>query len=214
MHVRAQVILQGASGLPEDRFVNVWHFNNAAATLPLAAADIGPALEDFYGTTTMVAAGQSLFPFFSQFVLRPFEIRFYNMADAPIRVPYTVNLIGNAYSSTSGVKDFPEEVAVCMTYHGGLPVTPRTRGRFYLGPLNSDAATDASTALPCRVAPAFRTALATWAGRVVDADVGWSVWSPTASQLTVVQAGFIDDAFDTQRRRGPAPSTRTLFPVP
>lgn len=213
-HLRSQVVLQGASNLPEDRFINVFNFDTGATAVETHALLVDQALANFYGATDRVPAGFGLAPHFSQYVIRPFTIRHYDMADPEPRIPVVSTHTLMAYSATSGLRDMPEEVAVVLSLAGAPPVTGRRRGRLYIGPLNNDCATDASTSLPTRVTSGFRTLLATEAGTLVDTDLGWSIWSPTSSTLVPIVGGFIDDAFDTQRRRGPVSTTRTLWPLP
>lgn len=214
MHVRGQVILQGASGLPEDRFVNVWHFDSAAGSLGTAGGDIMPALDDFYGATIMVGTGLGLAPYLSQYVLRPYSVRLYDMADAEPRVPEIYSRILKPYSTVSGMMDLPEEVAICLSYHTDPPITDRRRGRIYLGPLNHSLTTDATTSQPMRVSTSAQNTLAGLAVRMLDADVGWSIYSPTDDLLHPIVGGWIDNGLDTQRRRGPDTTTRTLWPAP
>lgn len=201
-NIRAQVILQGGSGLPEDRFVNVWHFNVGPPDLAGAADLIHPAIEDFY---------QLLQAYYSEYVSTTVEVRYYLMSDPEPRVPetrtFTWTLQGTPVS-------LPAEVACVMSIHGDPPVTPRRRGRLYLGPLNVSAQIDGTTLLPARVSDTFATNVATAADGVLTAAVGWSIWSPTSSLMVAVTAGFVDNAWDTQRRRGVDATSRILFPIP
>lgn len=213
-HVRCQVVLQGATNLPEDRFINVWNFDSGATNFETHSLLVAAALDNFYGSTDMVAAGAGISNLFSQFVLRPYSYRFYDMTQAEPRVPYVITKTLKPYPSTSGLRDLPEEVAIVLSLRGAPPVTARRRGRLYIGPLNHLAITDATTTLPVRVDSTVQTALATAADGVLDAAVGWSIWSPTSSTLVPVVGGFIDNAVDTQRRRGPAASARLNWPLP
>jgi hypothetical protein len=42
-------------------------------------------------------------------------------------------------------------------------------------------------------------------------DMEWAVWSTTRSQMARVVGGWVDDDFDTQRRRGLTSSFRTKW---
>lgn len=212
MHVKAQVTFQGATNVPRDRFINTFHFDSAEASLTAAAIDIGPSLGTFYGTVAYPQA-DGMFKYLSQFILRPFKIRYYDMAQAEPRVPYEQSYTLTAHPA-GAVNDLPEEVAVCLSFHGDPPVTPRRRGRIYLGPLNGACFFDASTTTPARVSPTLRTDACNRMLGLATSDVGWSVWSPTSSTLVPVTAGWVDDAMDTQRRRGPDPSARTVWALP
>lgn len=130
--------------------------------------------------------------------------------------------------------DLPRECAAVLSLHADLSglaesvpggvsgpkgdthPAARRRGRIYLGPLNS-AALGAGTNGP-GLAAAFRTAataaahdLAHTAAAAGSGDASWCVWSRTTHKLFPITGGFMDDAFDTQRRRGIGASTRTLW---
>jgi hypothetical protein len=120
-----------------------------------------------------------------------------------------------------GALDLPSEIAVCNSFHdatnlgegghtGPRPAS-RHRGRNYIGPLN-DLAVD-NDGVP-HVLEAFRLAI-TGAASSDDINTGnvtWSVWSRKNAAMYAVTAGFVDDAFDVQRRRGEKASTRTVWP--
>jgi hypothetical protein len=45
-------------------------------------------------------------------------------------------------------------------------------------------------------------------------DVEWAIYSPTANLHKTITDIWVDDAWDTQRRRGLAPTTRDTFVLP
>lgn len=99
-------------------------------------------------------------------------------------------------------------------FHSGHDrLQSRFRGRIYLGPFNSGVlATDTNG----RSEPllSFRTDLTLIAEAFVadlGADWGWEVFSRRAWAGSLVTHGYIDDAWDTQRRRGQKATTRTTF---
>jgi hypothetical protein len=131
--------------------------------------------------------------------------------------------------------DLPRECAAVLSLHGNLvglaEDTPggvagpggdthpaaRKRGRIYLGPLN-DLGMGAGANGPGLNA-LFR-GVATGAAKTLADDIAaaleglsWSVWSRVSHTLAPVLGGWMDDAFDTQRRRGIGASTRTLWAV-
>ena len=99
----------------------------------------------------------------------------------------------------------------------------RRRGRIYLGPLAAVAA-DSSTGRPnTSFVTAIKNAAAAYLASVTtDGTFTWVVHShttgaspgtydETGNSVTVNQ-GWVDNAWDTQRRRGMAPTTRSAFP--
>src|SRR5688500_14944505 len=171
--VRAQVVLQGATNIPEDRFVNVFHFDSPAVDLEMAGFDLAGPLHQFYGDQAATIPGDGVGRILSEFVVRPYEIRWYNL-DEPegSRVPeITPGLLPAYTSSTNG--DLPEEMAVCLSLEGPPPVTPRKRGRLYFGPLKAETRVDATTTVPTRVNGSTLADLATWATRLMLQAPTW-----------------------------------------
>lgn len=212
--VRVMAVFQGASLLPEDRFVNTFHFANfgvtGSAVFEEACRD---AVDEFYNTPL---TGSWLGEHMSPYVNRNFKIVSYNMElPAGERVP-------TEQGSTLGVgatQGLPEEVAICLTLEAAPPVTPRRRGRLYFGPLTNYTQTmePGSTSNPARPYKASVTSVVSQlVGRAQILanrhDLDWSIRSVTPVENYVrIVGGYVDDAFDTQRRRGPDPTTRVTW---
>lgn len=199
---------QGASGLPEDRAVNVFHFVGTAAY----AAD-GPSAAARVVTFYTGLTGAQVNPigaYLSPWIQRAAELRTYDLSTGPPRVPTITPITLPAALNNSGL---PEEIALVSTFFGSPPVTRRRRGRMYLGPLNGAAAvinygsTSAPSSPANQIVLDLRDATKQLA---VAADVQLSIRStlPTPNFVPVA-AGYVDNAFDTQRRRGPDPTSRT-----
>ncbi len=114
-------------------------------------------------------------------------------------------------ANVGGSNPLPTEVAACLSYVADRNL-PRNRGRIYLGPLGTNAlVTSAGRVL---VSPAFRTALRESAARLQGANgqsISWHLYSTVANQMKLITGGWVDDAFDTQRRRGTAPTVRETW---
>ena len=88
----------------------------------------------------------------------------------------------------------------------------RRRGRLYIGPFssNTNAPDDDSRARPI---PDLGTTLRQTAKRLHDMmasdGLQWSVWSRKDAALRPISGCATDNAWDTQRRRGVAPTSRT-----
>lgn len=209
-HFRAQVAMAGLSGLPEDVYINNFVFrNNDVALMPGNIADnIKDALTEFYTAaatvgTTSVALTRYLTPHRSQTV----NINIYNLGEPPPRQPTKRSF--TAPLSPVGSVGMPEEVAACLSYYAGRPL-PRFRGRIYLGPLHPDAAQIVTGKV--RLNTNFQQLLGVLAARLMGKQlVTWVLLSPTRAAVTPITGGWADDAFDTQRRRGLAPTGRTLW---
>lgn len=205
-YIRAQVSLPMDSGLPEDTAMNVWHFfadagDDATANLIAAALKAFYDTVDTYLSTNINAAGA--------------VVEFYNLADPEPRVPFhSVNIGADMITSTTAL---PDEVALCLSFQAaqisGVPQA-RRRGRVYIGPLGQNAA--GAAAAGNRPAAAFITAMVnagTALSTASDAAATWSwvVFSRVLNLGDPVVDGWVDNAFDTQRRRGVDATSRSTF---
>jgi hypothetical protein len=115
------------------------------------------------------------------------------------------------------VSTLPPELAICVSFRAALASgvnAARRRGRVYIGPLSDNAREGGGDP---QVASAARIALAQDADDLLtasnaSADWSWGVYSRTDGILRPVVAGWVDDAFDVQRRRGLEPTTRSTYP--
>lgn len=208
---------QGQSELAEDRFVNTFHFHDLITDYSAVAADLRTAVRDFYITTTN--GGNTLGQHISAYVQRDVKVVSYDLEQAAPRVP-TETLFSLGAAVGSGL---PEEVAMCLSYHGEPPVTPRRRGRIYIGPLSNNSsvleggtADDPSHPSNTSVGHVVLNAIASAQALVAaSALVGcpWSIRStrPTVNYVPIV-GGYVDNAWDIQRRRGPDSTARDIWP--
>lgn len=202
--IRAKVTIPYVSQLPEDSVVNTFHF---ITDTPVVAADydnINGLLTAFYNGFT----GK----YSSKYQPENATLACYDLAEPEPRVPHGVNTDMGLTASPAGTTDLPSEVAVCLSFAGapeaGVPPA-RRRGRVFLGPWTVGDAIDGDTGL---VVAALRTSIANAAATLTnDDDVHWAVYSPTDDVATQVTHGWVDNAFDIQRRRGLQPTLRTTF---
>ena len=210
--IRAHVILPGVSDLPEDRFVTTWAATYTDPTTYAAAADdFAAALVVFFTAlsgTQVTALWDYMGPHIST-ATDACEVRTYDLEDPPegrepTIVPFT-------WSDTDQ-DPLPAEVAVVNSFHG-TPRSRRNTGRVYIGPLNQIAGEESGGDL--RPADVLRSDLVQASlGLVGASGFTWGVLSPTLAAITPVAGGFIDNAFDTQRRRGLDATTRNVWSVP
>jgi len=140
--------------------------------------------------------------------------KIYDLSDPKPRVPIWDQSLGVG-SQTSSAASFPSEVALCLSYQSE-PVSgvaqARRRGRIYIGPLA--AATGTATAqTPVRPVAGHMTSLGAAAKALSSGPVGtqWCVWSRKNSAFYPITHGYVDNAFDTQRRRGVDTTSKSLW---
>lgn len=203
-----QVTIGTDSGIPRDAITNTWHFVNDSA-VATDFDNVRDMLRDFYTVVPTPGSG-SIASFMSKSLNGPAIVKAYNMA-APIpRAPAYESSFPITFASTSD--DLPSECAIVLSFQApresGLPQA-RRRNRVYLGPFASSAnSASGRPGIAARVASAARDML-----EASDSSVAWRwvTYSPTTEEFHLVTNGWVDNSWDTQRRRGLAPTTRTTW---
>lgn len=220
--LRAMFVAQGATGLSEDRVVNTFHFDGPQ-DLEAHRTSVVAALTSFY--TTLQLSGASVSRYISPWIQRAAELRIYNMADAQPRQP-TIHPI-TLEAAGDPTTHIPEECAVVLTFRASAPYTARRRGRIYIGPLNDFAVIPGSATTQTHVDGTMQQVLADAAEALAASSADWAVRSagarvPRANAQAPLGAllaeayyrvtnGWIDNAMDSQRRRGPDATSRLLW---
>lgn len=221
--VLATVTLPYTTGLPEDTAVNTFVFDNDTGSEQTTL--ITELLVDFY---TTVSGSFSVGSMISEIVDRNTDACTIDLANivslgpvgsvevGPVYFTDTFTLTA-AHGSGTAVS-LPLEVAIVNSVSGpGSPLVPvaRRRGRQYIGPL--DIVVLATGGPYPYVDPTFTALLAEMSEDLAvastAADVPWCVWSRTEPVLTVIESGFINNEFDTQRRRGADASARVNWTI-
>lgn len=235
------VHLPDKNGMPADDTVNTWVFydtNPLTSPLTLASNINGP-LEDFYNLGSTPVA--SFLANNLDRAIGAAHTVSYALADAGSVVPRTplggpiIDVHWNLSAAGVG-SDLPRECASVLSIAGNMAGVPedvpggapgpagdthpaaRLRGRVYLGPFTTGAigsgvngpgvilqlrasATDAATALGTAIAA------------IVGGTVHWGVWSRVNHTIVPVTHGWMDDGWDTQRRRGIKAIVRSTFTI-
>jgi len=189
-----QIVLQNQSNLPRDRFINTLAFSaSGVGTFGSFAAILAADLATAWAPLGVI------YP--TNIVKRLFEIRIYNPDDAKPRPPWK-NGAGAIPTGTlvaaSQADGLPTEVALCLSYYG-VSNTKRNRGRMYIGPLHPGfmASTRPTADLQTHLLD-----LATRLSAIGGSDVDWQIHSRVANTRQRIQKVWVDNAWDTQRRRG------------
>lgn len=186
-----------ATGLPEDDAVNVWHYQ---------------AADDAHNTTNVISAWTAFVntwqPFLPNTVAQNGHmIRLYKMADPEPRRPfvtYTFNL-----TSAPSTEAMPHEVALCLSYQA-LPESGEEqgsrRGRMYIGPLRVSEIGDGRPFLTTQqdLVDAFEA----FVDDLTANSTEFLIYSRLHNSSVLPEQAWMDNAFDIQRRRGVAPTSR------
>lgn len=211
----AQFKLPYFSNLPEDVIINTFHFFWGGASYPTTTElqQIVTRLVAFYGTIWSTAGANDLAGWVNKTAC---SCKIYDLGDPTPRVPrLSVTAPLSCAQSTGG--GLPCEVSLCISYQGtplaGVPQASR-RGRIYIGGIGAGGTggTTTSFPVPSLVLRGAASSAATYLkGISASTSWTWGVWSRKLGAFTAATNGWIDDAWDTQRRRGQAPSVRTLW---
>nr|CRY97714.1 hypothetical protein [uncultured prokaryote] len=194
---RAQVTFGMDSGLSADSSTNTWYFfleDDSDRVEALAA------LATFYGSV-----GTLMSILIDNAAV---TCDWYRMEDPSPRSPWAMN---NILPFAAGASSGPTEVALVLSFEAAKESGSdqrRRRGRIYLGPLNA-AATDRPNAGFVAVLRDAGAALLA----ASDLATGWSwvQYSPTNEAYNEIASGWVDNEWDTQRRRGRKATTRSTF---
>lgn len=205
-----QVILQGDTGLPSDQYVNTWHFYHSSIA-PISDHDnVRDMLKDFY--TLAVPSSVSVSKYLTSKLTTTAKVKSYNLDEDKPRVP--------AYESTFPLTGLgtgmpvPYESALCLSFEGAKAsgeIQARKRNRVYLGPLASGILWSDGRPIATALTVITEAAKRLWNAADASATWDWKVYSPTNDEIYAVKHLWCDDAFDSQRRRGLAASTRVQW---
>nr|CRY96720.1 hypothetical protein [uncultured prokaryote] len=143
-------------------------------------------------------------------------IKVYDQADPEPRGP----LLETTFSMTglSGDTALPAEVALVASFQAdpqsGVPQA-RRRGRIYVS--GWGAATNAPDGRPKQtLITALNNAIASLQTDIFAIGTGtdlvlWGVYSRTSDSFAKITNGWVDNSWDTQRRRGISPTARTTW---
>lgn len=222
--IRSVVTFAAQSGIPEDAMVNTWHFeSDDVEAESVVLADIGAALSGFYGAFDNYLSDQALSSAVTPTVDH-YEVEVATgLTGSPIGFS---NLLGIALGNASAL---PSEVALCLTFHADLTGLPeevpagapgpagdlhpraRHRGRIYLGGFGTTALALGRPTAALITAVTDAAAALKASADLADDSARWVTYSRKNTAYYDVDAGWCDNAFDTQRRRGLSATARTLW---
>lgn len=181
-----QVQVHNDSLLPEDDSINILYYEvNFPETVRGTMDDIAAAYATIGGVINNGYGGMSIKAYDAPGVGGPID-----QADYPL---------------TCGGAASPSEVALCLSYSAtdDAAGAPRKRGRIYL-PIGANAARPTSFLIGQILTFGETLAQVGTAGNTT-----WHLFSRTNQDFPKIESISCDDSWDTQRRRGLAPTVRT-----
>lgn len=201
-NMELQITIFPTSNIVADASTNTW-------SVVTGAGDFGTLFKD-----SVLVFYQAIAAMYPVIIRQNNHVwKLYDRSDPEPRAPKSMGTFN--FSAAPSIGPAPPEVAMCLSFQApqqsGVPQA-RQRGRVYIGPLRAsliDGAgrpTTASITLLRNAGEALRVAsaaAATW---------DWVVWSTVQGTAAGITNGWVDDEFDTQRRRGRVPTVRNVFP--
>ena len=139
----------------------------------------------------------------------------------PTEVAACIQLRGANYASLAevgGIESIPtpmsaQEMGAPVTHTGRVRPRARRRGRMYVGPLSTSAVDSTDSDKRPRLEATFRATLGLAAKGLATTNgtCKLGVWSRRDEVIANVEQVLVDDAFDTQRRRGEKFVNRTSW---
>lgn len=227
---RLTATMKRKSGIEKDSTMNTWHFI-APSGLP-SAGDYGNMMNVYQGFLDAIANDLSNV-FRTETDVCSIEFFKYTAERPPPGTglgPPTAVGFTQGWASAPTLNGYPSEVATCISLDGtsvtdaehgtgGTRPAARKRNRKYIGPLAEHTGTADTVTKEVRPNGTWRNALTqAVVNQLINAAVakGWALtgFSPTQWQTFPVKNVWVDDAFDTQRRRGELPTLQTALPAP
>lgn len=207
---RFQLTFPQDSLLPADYITNTFHFENPAAPIITDYDNVRDILADFF-TVAPTAGGSSLQTYLSSTMGSPVAVKAYDLSDPLPRAPvYTSSFTLTA--AGSGL--LPAENAVVLSFQARTESgvdQRRRRNRVYLGTWGSNANTTLGQVASTQTLQIQRAAQDMFDAAQASSQWQWVIWSPTDQVAKDVDNGWVDNAWDHQRRRGTKASTRQTF---
>lgn len=206
-----QWIWEGDSQLAEDNYVNTWHFRKASGIVT-DYDNVKDMLYDFWFTTAE-GTNQPMVDFLTgRSITGKYTVKAYHLTDPKPRTPAYEFIDYGAVEDTNLA--LPGEVAAVLSFQAE-PVSgenqKRKRNRVYLGPLSSEALGGARNLNPQLVETMLFAGKALANASQQSANWHWNVYSPTDDEAYEFYSGWVDNAYDTQRRRGTRATARGTY---
>jgi hypothetical protein len=185
---------------------SVWH----SSLLPRDAAMINPVMHNtggIFSPTDWAGLTDEWIAAFKTWsgigTTNQINVKVYDVAGTPPNPPIVDKTV-NA-NAVTGVGS-PREIACCLSFFAGQNVK-RKRGRLYV-PFYWLFPASALADRPSSTVRAKVGELAQVLQDLGSVDIDWSVWSKADGQAHAVSDWWVDDEWDTQRRRGLRPTAR------
>ena len=209
-NIIARVVLTPTTNISRDISTNTYNFYSPVG---VDVSDLDNVVDMLTNLYTVVPPGgnRAIGGYISSSMQREGRIIFYNRDDPHPRAPIFEDTF--TMPAPGAGSDLPAEVALVASFQGtrasGVSQA-RRRGRVFLGPLRAPGTSflNPPTAMVEDIVKSFQQLKAE-----SDASISfqWRIWSEANGNSVLIDNGWIDNAWDNQRRRGPRPTARTTW---
>jgi len=215
---------QRKTGIARDAVVNTWHYGAPDAADAADFTAWGAIYRNFVNNI------KDSFSNVLSSLTNDVKIEFWYIpinGKGPLGAPAATIFI--THPATSNTVPLPSEVAICLTLEahivgipeqgpGGTRPASRRRNRKYLGPLDASVLFHDPTTYEPEIPVGIRDSIAaSYQNEMVNGmrAAGWSPVCFSRSDWTThpVERVWVDNAFDTQRRRGQDATVKSSRPV-
>lgn len=232
------VNLSAFSALPEDDVQNTFYFESESAdSVAGDVTALGTAMAAFYNTDPSGGANGPLSNWIGEQISRDTDVcSMIVYAHDPGVVSglwgSPVGVHSWTLGAAVGTTPYPSEVAAVLSFHGDLTNIPQTapgppggpptirpaarrRGRVFFGPLTNITGSEDPATHEIVLGTGFKNAVGRFGRELAllfdagHASYHWVVASGADNTTYQIVNGWVDDSFDTQRRRGQDRGGRT-----
>lgn len=201
--LQAQAVIPFVTNVPKDVITNTFHFQSDGSISNAAAASlIATRLSAFYDEVYSVANSADTYVSWANAI-----VKVYDLDDLQPRVPIVEAMPIAPNNQADGI--LPAEVSIVASFHAANPVTARRRNRVYLGGFATGAASSGTTSNPPAPNSAIRASIVDAMELLHAANTTPLIWqgrsgfgATPVGTFWDVEGGWVDNAWDTQRRRG------------
>lgn len=197
---QVQWIFQSVTNRPEDAVTNTTHWYKGGAQPDYE--NVRDMLVDFYSEIPDGGTNKIIDFMCNKGLSGNWNMKIYRLTDDKPRAPvYTSQ--GNFELHNEFA--LPAEIALVLSFQAepesGLPQA-RRRNRIYLGPFGDSANKESGRPSDLLVETMLFAGKALLIAQDQSITWGWHVYSPTQNAHHPVASGWVDNAWDSQRRRG------------
>lgn len=208
METRAQVIIHTTDEVAENFITNSWAFSTSAAPSEAEFTEYTQCFRDFYNAFSSFMPGGV--------AQNGHEVKYYELGTGlKPNYPWASQTFG--FTVLPSTDPLPSEVALCLSFQGpkvpGFPQA-RRRGRVYLGPIRSSSSSAGRPNASIMTSTASAAVVLCQDLKDCTNAAQLGVWSVANNDLVLANDGWVDNSWDTQRRRGLDTTARTTWAAP